>query len=197
MQITHVPQARLRPLVYAQDGDVLTVNGVSYDFGALTEGGTLPQAAVTHDDWLLSDVTRTGGVVTLRAVAPVPHPEWAPKPAEGVIDWTQAQTASARAAARLAAWRAGAVATRADFATAALAAGYLTEDEAVGFATGSALPATAATALAGLPAQARAGGRIRVLASAAVHRADPLVEVMRQAWGLTDAQADALFPGAP
>jgi hypothetical protein len=57
-------------------GDVLTVDGVDYDFGPLPEGGRLPSAAV-NCPWLESDssVTREGGVIRLTLLLPYSHPD--------------------------------------------------------------------------------------------------------------------------
>jgi hypothetical protein len=62
-----------RPEVH-RAGDVLTVDGVDYDFGPLPEGAVLPRAAVACD-WLASDVTREGGVIRLTLLLPYSHPD--------------------------------------------------------------------------------------------------------------------------
>jgi len=70
MQIALTPQRRDDTLTLSAQGDVLTFNGVAYDFGPLPDGGVLPRAAVACD-WLASDVTREGG--TLRLTLILPH----------------------------------------------------------------------------------------------------------------------------
>jgi hypothetical protein len=62
-----------RPEVH-RAGDVLTVDGVAYDFGPLPEGAVLPRSAVACD-WLASDVTRAGGVIRLTLLLPYSHPD--------------------------------------------------------------------------------------------------------------------------
>lgn len=69
MKITFTPQLRADALSLSLDGDVLTVNGTDYDFGPLSEGGTLPRAAVGCP-LLASDVTREGDHIALTLILP-------------------------------------------------------------------------------------------------------------------------------
>ena len=69
MRIDLIPQRRDERLVLARAGDVLSVNGTDYDFGALPEGALLPREAVDCD-WLASDVERAGGVLRLALILP-------------------------------------------------------------------------------------------------------------------------------
>ena len=54
--------------------DVITLNGVDYDFSQLQEGETLPSKAI-ESTWFMGDVTRTLGevIVTIR----LPHGPYA------------------------------------------------------------------------------------------------------------------------
>lgn len=67
------PVADAAPIEYSVAGDVLTVNGVAYDFGALGEAEIIPADAITGAaDWLRStEVTRWEGV--LRACVVMPY----------------------------------------------------------------------------------------------------------------------------
>ena len=56
-------------LMLERAGEVLTFNGVAYDFGPLADGATLPRAAVDCE-WLASDVERIDGVLHLAVVLP-------------------------------------------------------------------------------------------------------------------------------
>lgn len=70
------PMRRDDALTLHRAGDVLTINGTPYDFGPLPEGGLLPRDAVGCD-WIVSDVTRAGGVLRLTLIlphGPIPHP---------------------------------------------------------------------------------------------------------------------------
>ena len=69
MHITLIPVRLDTMLTLHRIGDVLTINGVSYDFGPLSEGAILPRAAVGCD-WLASDVERIGGVIHLTLILP-------------------------------------------------------------------------------------------------------------------------------
>ena len=75
MQITLISQRRDDRLHLSRTGDVLTINGVAYDFGPLPEGALLPREAVDCG-WLASDVERAGGVLRLALI--VPHGAEAP-----------------------------------------------------------------------------------------------------------------------
>jgi hypothetical protein len=76
MHITLTPVRLDTPLTLHRNGDVLTINGVTYDFGPLPEGAILPRAAVDCD-WLASDVERIGGVLHLTLI--LPHGAHAPE----------------------------------------------------------------------------------------------------------------------
>lgn len=67
MKITLSPMRHDTPLSLERAGDVLTINGEAFDFGPLTDGATLPCAAVDCE-WLVSDVERIDGALhfTLR-----------------------------------------------------------------------------------------------------------------------------------
>jgi hypothetical protein len=70
MQIAFSPQRRDDALTLSRAGDVLTVNGVALDFSAIGEGDTLPRDAVGNA-WVVSDVTRTAGVLSLSVILPL------------------------------------------------------------------------------------------------------------------------------
>ena len=75
MHIDLIPLGYSGTLALSKAGDVLTMNGVDYDFTLLPEGATLPRTAVDCF-WLASDVERIDGVLhlTLR----LPHGGTAP-----------------------------------------------------------------------------------------------------------------------
>lgn len=75
MHITLSPMRRDDTLAVEKSGDILTINGESFDFSAIPDGATLPREAVTCD-WLVSDVERIGGVLHLTLV--LPHGATAP-----------------------------------------------------------------------------------------------------------------------
>jgi len=70
MKITFHPARSDARLKLERQGDTLLVNDVAYDFSAVPEGASLPQAAVTGD-WLADDVTRVGGVLHLAVILPI------------------------------------------------------------------------------------------------------------------------------
>lgn len=78
MKITFTPQLRADALSLFLNGDVLTINGIAYDFGPLAEGGTLPRAAIGCP-LLASDVIREGDNITLTLI--MPHGSDAPEAA--------------------------------------------------------------------------------------------------------------------
>ena len=69
MKITLTPMRRDDRLTLWRDGDVLTVNGESLDFGPLKEGALLPRDAVDCA-WIASDVERRGGEICLALILP-------------------------------------------------------------------------------------------------------------------------------
>lgn len=83
MIITLSPMRRDDTPVLHRTGDVLTVDGVDYDFGPLPEGGRLPREAVDCP-WLASDVTREGGTIRLTLILPHGPIPW-PAPPEADI----------------------------------------------------------------------------------------------------------------
>lgn len=82
MHITFSPFAPLpgqfAPLTASLTGDVLTLNGIDFDFTQLPEGGTLPGEAIASD-WIIGPVSRINGELhlTLR----LPH---GPNPSRAV-----------------------------------------------------------------------------------------------------------------
>lgn len=69
MIITLIPQRSDRDLTLHRTGDVLTINGVSYDFGSVADGSTLPKSDVDCPA-LAGDVTRSGGVLHIALILP-------------------------------------------------------------------------------------------------------------------------------
>lgn len=76
MKITFTPMRQDVPLSLEKHGDVLTLNGEAFDFAPLSEGDTLPRAAV-NCPWLASDVTRLNGEIHLTLI--LPHSASAPQ----------------------------------------------------------------------------------------------------------------------
>lgn len=70
MNITLTPQVRTDSLTLSKAGDILTINGDAFDFSFIAEGDVLPQDAVVCP-LLASDVTRTGGEITLTLILPI------------------------------------------------------------------------------------------------------------------------------
>lgn len=69
MRISFSPQRRDDELTVIKSGDALTINGVTYDFSPLPDGGTLPREAVDCE-WLASDVERIDGKIHLTLILP-------------------------------------------------------------------------------------------------------------------------------
>lgn len=69
MKISLSPQLRAAPFAMSVTGDVLEIDGLAYDFTPLGEGDVLPREAV-NCPWLVSDVARDGGQVTLTLILP-------------------------------------------------------------------------------------------------------------------------------
>lgn len=69
MEITLTPQRRDDDLRLEKTGDILTVNGESFDFSEVPDGATLPRWAVACA-WLASDVERINGRLHLTVLLP-------------------------------------------------------------------------------------------------------------------------------
>jgi hypothetical protein len=69
MHLTFSPMRRDDRLSLSCAGDVLTINGIPYDFGPLPDGATLPQEAVDCD-WLAGPVERVDGVLHVALILP-------------------------------------------------------------------------------------------------------------------------------
>ena len=67
MNITLIPQRRDDEQVVSVSGDVLTVNGVEYDFTPLEEGGFL-EAEAFEEDSLVRGARRSGGVLEVTLI---------------------------------------------------------------------------------------------------------------------------------
>jgi len=71
MRISWAPQSSARPLpVISVAGDVLTIDGVVYDFSPLPEGAMLPRAALSPDAPIDGEARRVGGRVLVTIALP-------------------------------------------------------------------------------------------------------------------------------
>lgn len=89
MQIKIAPQRRDDVLTASLTGDVLTLNGIAFDFTQLAEGSTLPADAV-DSEWISGDVSRVNGELHLTLLLPHgPNPSQAvafPAPLSVTVD---------------------------------------------------------------------------------------------------------------
>jgi hypothetical protein len=69
MHITLIPQRRDDTLTLSKQGDVLTINGIDYDFSVVTEGATLP-ASATSCSFLIGSIERIAGLLHLSLILP-------------------------------------------------------------------------------------------------------------------------------
>lgn len=71
MIIEFHPQRRDDTLEVVKNGDILTINGVDYDFGPLPDGATLPMGAVDCL-WVAGPVHRSDGELIVPLLLPLP-----------------------------------------------------------------------------------------------------------------------------
>lgn len=71
MRIKLTPQRRDDCIAVTKAGDVLTINGLAFDFGPLPEGATLPATAI-DSPWIVGEVLRDGGELTVTMLLPLP-----------------------------------------------------------------------------------------------------------------------------
>ena len=83
--------------------------------------------------------------------------------------------------------------TRTQFFVAAFRAGFITATEAEEAGAGNTLPAAFITAIEDLPEDDQAEARITLRTAQTFDRLHPLMEPVRVALGLTEAQVDAMF----
>ena len=69
MILNYSPQRRDDTLIIVKQGDILTINGIPYDFSKLPEGATLPREAIGCE-WIVSDVNRINGEIELTILLP-------------------------------------------------------------------------------------------------------------------------------
>lgn len=88
--------------------------------------------------------------------------------------------------------------TRTQFAIALAAQGVISTEEAIDFAGGNSLPGFAEAAIthSGLSGVEQMAAKVKALSVLTIHRDNPIVALMRDAKGLTDAQVDDLFKAA-
>jgi len=78
MHITLSPVRLDETITASLTGEVLTLNGVPFDFGPLPEGATLPAEAIASD-WITGPVSRIDG--EMRLTLRLPH---GPNPSQAV-----------------------------------------------------------------------------------------------------------------
>jgi hypothetical protein len=216
MRIEFSPMLTEGTLALHRAGDVLTVNGTTFDFTSLPEGGRLPRAAVPCP-WLADDVRRIDGKVRVVLILPLaddaavevrfpapldpatagvlaapglvaPVPPYAP----GMIDWNALVTAEAESAAVLAAWRDNREISKLDLVLAMAGAGILAPASAI-TAAGGGIPPEFEPVIAAMPEPGQTEARIRWAGAATIPRMSPTILAVQQAAGLPDQVVDALF----
>jgi hypothetical protein len=71
MNIVLSPQRREDALTLHKSGALITVNGETFDFSRLSDGDTLPRAAI-DSEWFVGDVFHENGHLTLHLLLPIP-----------------------------------------------------------------------------------------------------------------------------
>jgi len=69
MKLIFSPQRRDDALTLSKAGDVLTINGVAFDFSAVPDGATLPADAIDCP-WIAGDVKRIDGDLQIPIILP-------------------------------------------------------------------------------------------------------------------------------
>lgn len=69
MIISLIPQRRDDSLTLVKNGEILVINGRSYDLSVIPDGAILPRDAIDCD-WLAADVERVGGDLRVSLFAP-------------------------------------------------------------------------------------------------------------------------------
>ena len=66
------PQVREDSISVSVIGSSITINGQTFDLSPLVDGATLPRDAFATE-FIVSDVTRSGDVIELTLLFPIPH----------------------------------------------------------------------------------------------------------------------------
>lgn len=66
------PQRRGGNLAITKNGDVLTINGIDYDFSPLPDGAILPAEAVGCE-FVIGAVERINGEISIKFLFPIPE----------------------------------------------------------------------------------------------------------------------------
>jgi len=69
MKLNLSPQRRDDKLTVIKQGEILTINGIEYDFADLPDGGTLPAEAV-DSEFVIGSVDRVNGELELTLLLP-------------------------------------------------------------------------------------------------------------------------------
>ncbi len=69
MIIKFSPQRRDDNLTLSKQGDILTINNVSYDFSPIPDGGTLPKEAIDCE-FVCGDIERINGEIHISLILP-------------------------------------------------------------------------------------------------------------------------------
>jgi hypothetical protein len=69
MRLIFSPQRRDDALALSRSGDVLTLNGVSFDLSGVPEGATLPAEAVPSE-FVVGEISRTAGELSVTIIRP-------------------------------------------------------------------------------------------------------------------------------
>ena len=96
MKIALNPQRRDDAITISKLGDVLTINGVAYDFSVIPDGATLPASAVDCE-YISGNVERINGILHISLIFPhgpnpsqaVAFPAQIINPADGVLELPQ------------------------------------------------------------------------------------------------------------
>lgn len=78
MRLSFAPQRHDGALAVSKTGDMLTINGETFDFSSLPNGATIP-AGTVPSEWIVGPVERIGGEVRLTLI--LPH---GPSPSEAI-----------------------------------------------------------------------------------------------------------------
>ena len=93
MHIKLIPQRRDDALAVTVTGEVLTINGVDFDFSVIPDGASLPAGAVSSE-FVVGTVERIAGILHLTLLLPnandstyaATHPHPIITPADGVLE---------------------------------------------------------------------------------------------------------------
>jgi hypothetical protein len=215
MLISFSPIRSDETLSLHRDGDILTINGMTFDFSTLPEGTRLPASAIDCP-WIANEVIRENNELCLTLILPYGEnapeevrfpepitPENGPIIAPGLveppetfmpgnIDWFQLIIPEIENAQKRIEWRQTREISKLDLVLRMVSTGLISMQSAITAASGG-IPSEFEQIVSSMPEEQQIEARIRWAGASMIPRLSPMILAVQNAAGLTNEQVDVLF----